>query len=238
MSEPNMKRNFWRGSMSVAVLSFYLFLLSVTPAQAVSKCVAADGSVSYVQGNCPELNQKKQSVRVWDSGRGMKIGPDESIVPNYPAEDQSVQPTPRTASHPCNFTSQKSSERRFEIRACEVLNNPHDPQNQACKTLATGSWKHYANITTFKFKELLAQCQATGGNLNPVGKRKCVEGRIVEPRPFLGKRDELFQLQDGSVWQVTDGYRYLHAYNPEVVVCPGRGQLIIENKIINVRRLK
>jgi hypothetical protein len=236
----------------LALLGFCMTLMFTTSVNAVSKCVAADGSVSYVQGNCPNLNQKKEEVRVWDSGRGMKIGPDQSSAIDH-SEPDTVQPTSpalKGPSHPCNTISTGMIERKFEIRACAVLSSPHDPQNRACKALATGSWRYDAGVTAIGLKMLIKQCQATGGSSNATGnttfsndgvtsqkKQGCFETGISKPAPFQGNRGELFRLNDGSVWEVSSGANYLYKYYPQVLICPGRSQLIVDKKVIDIRRV-
>ncbi|PFG10560.1 hypothetical protein ATI45_3016 [Marinobacter sp. LV10MA510-1] len=242
-----------RSQRILTLLGLCLTLIFTTPVNAVSKCVAADGSVSYVQGNCPNLNQKKEDVRVWDSGRGMRIGPDPSNTMDYSEPDtivQPVQPARKAASHPCNTTSTGLIERKFEIRACAVLSSPHDPQNRVCKALATGSWRYDAGVTAIGLKMLIKQCQATGGSSNALGnttfsnsgvtsqkKQGCFETGISRPTPFQGNRGELFRLNDGSIWEVSNGANYLYKYYPQVLICPGRSQLIVDKKVIDIRRI-
>jgi hypothetical protein len=53
----------------------------------------------------------------------------------------------------------------------------------------------------------------------------------------MGNNDEIFQLSDGSIWQVKYEYEYLYAYYPSVVVCPSTGKLIIGSKQLNIAAL-
>lgn len=53
----------------------------------------------------------------------------------------------------------------------------------------------------------------------------------------MGNNNEVFQITDGSIWQVKDEYEYLYEYSPEVVVCPGAGKLIIKDKKLNIAKL-
>lgn len=234
-----------------AIVFMCLYVLFPSPAFAVSKCIGADGSVSYVQGNCPQLEQQREDVRVWDSGKGMTIGPGQPSVRQYTPEQQASRPTPRGSGHPCNSTSPNPVQRRLESQACSVLNGPHDAQNPACRTLATGSWKHQGKMSVPGFKALVAQCQATSAGTHTPGTTAfqrapaapqpgngCFRAQIVEPVPFMGNRDELFLLGDGSVWQVVNDYQHLHSFNPQVLVCPRESQLIIKKKIIDVRRVR
>jgi hypothetical protein len=65
----------------------------------------------------------------------------------------------------------------------------------------------------------------------------CRESSILEPAPFMGNNDEIFRLDDGSIWKVQFEYEYLYKYYPQVVICPDQGKLIIEGKALNVARL-
>ena len=62
----------------------------------------------------------------------------------------------------------------------------------------------------------------------------CNEDFIRTPRPFMGKHGEIFQLGDGSIWQVKHAYEYLYEYNPSVIICPGINKLIIGDAQIDV----
>jgi len=59
----------------------------------------------------------------------------------------------------------------------------------------------------------------------------------MSPSPFLGNNDEVFQLDDGSLWRVKYEYEYLYEYFPAVVVCPAQGKLIIKGQDLNVELL-
>ena len=67
--------------------------------------------------------------------------------------------------------------------------------------------------------------------------QSCYESSIVSPTPFMGNNGEIFKLADGSVWEVKYEYEYMYEYNPEVIVCPGRGRLIVKKKSLNVAAL-
>ena len=51
---------------------------------------------------------------------------------------------------------------------------------------------------------------------------QCRESSILEPAPFMGNNDEIFRLDDGSIWKVQFEYEYLYEYYPQVVICPVR----------------
>lgn len=65
----------------------------------------------------------------------------------------------------------------------------------------------------------------------------CYYSAVQTPTPFMGNHGEIFQLMDGSFWEVLYEYEYLYEYYPEVVVCPGRGQMMIDGKALNVKQV-
>jgi hypothetical protein len=71
----------------------------------------------------------------------------------------------------------------------------------------------------------------------PALAQDCYSSSISKPTPFMGNSDELFQLTDGSIWQVKYEYDYLYEYYPEVVICPSMGKLIIKGKQLNVEKI-
>jgi hypothetical protein len=66
---------------------------------------------------------------------------------------------------------------------------------------------------------------------------ECYESTIQSPTPFMGNKEEIFKLADGSVWEVKHEYEYLYEYYPSVIVCPDRGKLILDKKTLNVELL-
>lgn len=65
----------------------------------------------------------------------------------------------------------------------------------------------------------------------------CYESSITKPMPFMGNNDEIFQLSDGSMWEVKYSYEYMYAYSPQVVICPSSATLIVDGIKISVHRL-
>jgi len=65
----------------------------------------------------------------------------------------------------------------------------------------------------------------------------CYQSSIVKPSPFMGNNDEIFQLSDGSFWQVKYEYEYLYEYFPEVIICPSENKLLIKGKNLNIRQI-
>jgi len=65
----------------------------------------------------------------------------------------------------------------------------------------------------------------------------CYEASIRSPVPFMGNNGEIFKLSDGSVWEVKYEYEYLYEYYPDVIVCPSRGELFINDKSLSVELL-
>ena len=62
----------------------------------------------------------------------------------------------------------------------------------------------------------------------------CYSSIIVSPSPFMGNNNEIFKLADGTVWKVKYEYEYLYEYQPEVVICPRKGKLLVAKKSLNV----
>ncbi len=65
----------------------------------------------------------------------------------------------------------------------------------------------------------------------------CYESTIFSPVPFMGNNGEVFELSDGSSWEVLYEYEYLYEYYPTVQVCPDLRTLIIGDKSLNIRSL-
>jgi hypothetical protein len=68
----------------------------------------------------------------------------------------------------------------------------------------------------------------------PALAQDCYQSSIVSPTPFMGNNGEIFKLVDGSVWEVKYEYEYMYEYTPEVIVCPNRGKLVVNNKSLNI----
>jgi hypothetical protein len=53
----------------------------------------------------------------------------------------------------------------------------------------------------------------------------------------MGNDGEVFRLADGSLWEVKHEYEYLYEYYPDVVICPGRGTLVVAGKTLDVEQV-
>ncbi|WP_019364960.1 hypothetical protein JQR88_25215 (plasmid) [Pseudomonas luteola] len=62
----------------------------------------------------------------------------------------------------------------------------------------------------------------------------CFQASILSPSPFMGNDGEIFKIDDGSMWQVKYEYEYLYEYNPDVVICPSQGRMIIGKSTLNI----
>jgi len=65
----------------------------------------------------------------------------------------------------------------------------------------------------------------------------CYETSIVSPSPFIGNNGEIFELEDGSLWEVKHEYGYwyeFYLYKLPVIICPSLKRLIIEKEWIDV----
>jgi len=72
----------------------------------------------------------------------------------------------------------------------------------------------------------------------PAVAQSCQQTSVLAPSPFLGNHDEVVQLADGTIWKVMFEYRYLYAYYPQVLICPGDGKLIVDGAALNVTPLR
>ena len=54
-----------------------------------------------------------------------------------------------------------------------------------------------------------------------------VKGGSVEPH----------WMADGSIWEVKYEYEYLYEYYPDVIICPSRGKLAINGKMLSVEQV-
>lgn len=58
-----------------------------------------------------------------------------------------------------------------------------------------------------------------------------------KPAPFMGNDGEIFKLADGSLWEVKYEYEYMYEYYPDVIICPDKGKLIINDKKLNIEKV-
>lgn len=65
----------------------------------------------------------------------------------------------------------------------------------------------------------------------------CYESTIQKPQPFMGNNGEVFVLSDGSIWEVKYEYEYMYEYYPNVIICPDKNLLLINDKKLNVMNL-
>lgn len=67
----------------------------------------------------------------------------------------------------------------------------------------------------------------------------CYQTQIMEPAPFNGNGGELIQMADGSIWQDSSyQYLYLYEYYPTVTICPDKGQMILEDNVFQIIRVR
>lgn len=134
---------------------------------AISKCTGADGSISYVQGDCPNIRNERESVRVWDSDAKSHRPP--ATITQPIDSGNHAKPVPQNPSsrrgprHPCKTTTSDTVQRRIENRACKVLSGAHDPNNKSCRELASGDWQ-FRSTGVMELREMIAQCEATSGS--------------------------------------------------------------------------
>ena len=66
----------------------------------------------------------------------------------------------------------------------------------------------------------------------------CYEAMITTPSPFMGNHGEIFELDDGTIWEVQFEYEYLYEYYPTVIVCPSEGIIAVSDEQIDVIQLR
>lgn len=148
----------------VVCLSFFVLSL---PASAITKCVGADGSVSYVQGNCPDLRQERSSVKIWDSD-SKNHNPGSTIVPgagrtnaspsgSVSSKNQRQPINASGASNPCNDRGRNPVEARMNRQACEALRQSRGSQSASCRRLASGDER----MNPVEYRALMAQCKGS-----------------------------------------------------------------------------
>jgi len=77
----------------------------------------------------------------------------------------------------------------------------------------------------------------SGGSSTSGG--SCYQTQIMSPSPFNGNGGELIQMADGSIWQESSyQYLYLYEYYPTVTICPDRGQMILNDNIFQITRVR
>ncbi len=68
--------------------------------------------------------------------------------------------------------------------------------------------------------------------------QECFKTSLIVPSPFLGNHGEIFRTADGAIFEVVNSYEYLYAYNPEVIVCPHSGKMLVEGKTIDINPVR
>jgi hypothetical protein len=68
----------------------------------------------------------------------------------------------------------------------------------------------------------------------------CYQSAILSSGPFAGTNGEIFKLVDGSFWEVKDGMSgmKLCEYNPDVMICPSRGKMLIKGNMLKVEQVR
>ena len=68
---------------------------------------------------------------------------------------------------------------------------------------------------------------------------ECYETSIQEPSPYNGNGGEVIILADGTIWkEVSYQYLYLYEYQPDVVICPSKGKMILDDNVFEVIPIK
>ncbi len=165
---------------------------------------------------------------------------------------------------PNELVRAKEAERRVNLRTCldgnypslckyyllspEELSRAKKAERQVnLKTCLDGNYPTLCKYDLLTEKELIATREAEtraakdqknnpprgGAVVRPRG-GACYEASIVKPTPFMGNDGEIFKLDDGTLWEVKYEYEYLYEYYPDVIICPSRGKLVIDDKSLDV----
>jgi hypothetical protein len=67
----------------------------------------------------------------------------------------------------------------------------------------------------------------------------CYKAMIKEPQPFLGNGGEIVVLSDGGIWKnMSYLYLYLYEYYPTVIICPGKGKMILKDSVFDIVQVR
>ena len=66
----------------------------------------------------------------------------------------------------------------------------------------------------------------------------CYKESIINPSPFMGNHDEIFELSNGTIWKVQYEYEYLYEYYTSVIVCTTKNYIIIDWKELSVSKIR
>ena len=91
-------------------------------------------------------------------------------------------------------------------------------------------------ITNTDDDETISAFKIVGGSRNT--SNACFESSIIKPAPFMGNHGEIFQLDDGSIWEIRNEYEYMYEYYPSITACPSKGVVIVDGKKLNAVRMK
>jgi len=166
---------------------------------AISKCVGADGSISYVQGNCPSIRDERGAVRIWDSD-AKSHRPDTMYPQTIDSGNQEKPVQQNTSSrrgprHPCNASTSNPNpiQIRIQNKSCKVLSSAHDPNNKSCQELASGNWQFSRSTDMFELRAMIAQCEATGGNSDLRNNEEATQKRLCQSLSLLERSENARQ---------------------------------------------
>ena len=95
------------------------------------------------------------------------------------------------------------------------------------------------HLTQIKLFNAIATDAVIGASLiavEPVRATQCYEHSILSPTPFMGNHGEVFEISNGSWWQVSYSYEYMYEYYPKALMCDN-GNVYVKGKKINFRLL-
>ncbi len=131
-----------------------------------------------------------------------------------------------------------SGDERTRVRAAEVEQNRQTCLIGRFAAICDHSLLTADQLTRVRLSEQSAAQQVPNAAPTPASTPTsggaCYESSIVSPNPFMGNHGEIFKLLDGTFWKVVYEYEYLYEYNPDVVLCPAKGKLLVAGKSLAI----
>lgn len=138
-----------------------------------------------------------------------------------------------------------NSQRCYE--ALIVMPTPFNGNGDEIILLDDGTaWEltSYDYLYLYEYNPSITVCPRSGRMLlddqefSMVPASDCYVSSIVAPVPFDGNGGEAIVLDDGSVWIETSyQYLYLYEYNPDILICPNRGKMMLNEHVFTISAL-
>ncbi len=169
--------------------------ISASAAQALTKCIGAGGSISYVQGQCPDSTNHQAEMPIYDSDAA-SYDP-AAAYRNMPASQEDPGAAGPSAimmgDDPCDSSSKDPVQMRRDLAACRASRSQPDIgySSSQCNDLHSEHYRRTADPVAYRM--LLRRCgqdsvgapvsagAAGCSPLSPVERQKLIAERIVVP---------------------------------------------------------